>query len=306
MEGLVNIKDMVRGRQISSAREAGVNRGDEVWVKVISTGSRLGLSMRDVDQKTGADLLPAARLAEASVASQLLAGGSAVPGGGLRGISGITVNPDDFNEGAAQRRRPAKKMTEAERWETKQLIASGERGASDSWIIRSNAPPCWYAYAMSCDICVCGAGFGWTSPCVRQPDSAQLQPYACHFNQRAIPPLRCRRRAVGAGLPYLRCREPGGDTSTATLHFCFSLAVARRRLLDTGPVCCILLLHALCSSRMHASKQRHRFAVGTAVKSDATAMTLMHKLCFNGCLEQQWGTERRLPAVPCSRAPYNS
>lgn len=107
-----------------------------VLEQVISvTGTRVSLSMRDVDQASGADLLPPGRQADASLASQLMGGGGGAAGGavsGLRGISGITVNPDDFNENAVQKRRPAKKMSEAEKWETKQLIASGGvRAASE-------------------------------------------------------------------------------------------------------------------------------------------------------------------------------
>lgn len=56
-EGLVHIS------MISSSRAANTSsllkRGQQVWVKVISiSGSRVGLSMRDVNQDTGEDLLP--------------------------------------------------------------------------------------------------------------------------------------------------------------------------------------------------------------------------------------------------------
>lgn len=56
-EGLVHIS------MISSSRAASTSsllkRGQQVWVKVISiSGSRIGLSMRDVNQETGEDLLP--------------------------------------------------------------------------------------------------------------------------------------------------------------------------------------------------------------------------------------------------------
>jgi ATP-dependent RNA helicase DHX8/PRP22 len=42
----------------------------------------------------------------------------------LQGISGIVANPDDFDE-TRTARRPGKRLTEAEQWEAKQLIASG-------------------------------------------------------------------------------------------------------------------------------------------------------------------------------------
>jgi hypothetical protein len=59
-------------------------------VKVLSvSGQRVSLSMRDVDQATGQDLLPGARLAADGVNPSGPAGGDAP--GGLRGLSGIKV-----------------------------------------------------------------------------------------------------------------------------------------------------------------------------------------------------------------------
>ena len=43
-----------------------MKRGQDVWVKVISiNGDRMSLSMRDVDQETGRDLLPQTKPAPA-------------------------------------------------------------------------------------------------------------------------------------------------------------------------------------------------------------------------------------------------
>lgn len=67
-----------------------------------------------VRQATGKDLLP----------THLIPGAAGADANGLKGLSGIKVNPDDFDETRAQR-RPGKKLTEAEQWEAKQLIASG-------------------------------------------------------------------------------------------------------------------------------------------------------------------------------------
>ncbi len=76
-EGLVhltNISKQARG----SAKDL-VNRGQPAWVKVISqAGGKLSLSMRDVDQATGQDLLP--------VNMERLAGGE-VPNS-IKGLSG--------------------------------------------------------------------------------------------------------------------------------------------------------------------------------------------------------------------------
>lgn len=94
-----------------------MHKGQAVWVKVVSIIGKLSLSMRDVDQNTGQDLLP----------SQAVYPSSSNPGPagaqGLRGLSGITVKDDD--KGNLPRRRPGKRLTSPERWEITQLIKSG-------------------------------------------------------------------------------------------------------------------------------------------------------------------------------------
>lgn len=60
-------------------------------MKVLSmSGQRISLSMRDVDQATGQDLLPGARLGADGVNPS---GPSAAPSQGLHGLSGIKVGP---------------------------------------------------------------------------------------------------------------------------------------------------------------------------------------------------------------------
>ena len=65
-EGMVHI-GQVSKTKIGHPREAGLSRGSDCWVKVISVGSGSGqtseggkimLSLKDVDQKTGRDLMP--------------------------------------------------------------------------------------------------------------------------------------------------------------------------------------------------------------------------------------------------------
>mmetsp|Transcript_33661 Transcript_33661/g.95228 ORF Transcript_33661/g.95228 Transcript_33661/m.95228 type:complete len:1172 (-) Transcript_33661:83-3598(-) len=112
-EGLVHLSNMAASRP-SSAKEV-VQRGQEVWVKVISTaGQRLSLSMRDVDQKTGEDLVP--------INTSLAHNPSRPDGGGLRGLSGVKATEEDRD---VDTRRSRKRLTSPERWEAKQLIASG-------------------------------------------------------------------------------------------------------------------------------------------------------------------------------------
>jgi ATP-dependent RNA helicase DHX8/PRP22 len=56
-EGLAHVYH-IASRRVANAKDA-VERDQEVWVKVISIGEKkMSLSMRDVDQKTGQDVLP--------------------------------------------------------------------------------------------------------------------------------------------------------------------------------------------------------------------------------------------------------
>lgn len=55
-DGLVHVSQLQSGARVENPSDV-VQKGDEVWVKVISVaGGRIGLSMRDVDQRTGRDL----------------------------------------------------------------------------------------------------------------------------------------------------------------------------------------------------------------------------------------------------------
>ncbi len=57
-EGLVHISELRREGRVTAVTDV-VSRGDEVWVKVRSiTGTKISLSMRDMDQQTGEDLNP--------------------------------------------------------------------------------------------------------------------------------------------------------------------------------------------------------------------------------------------------------
>jgi ATP-dependent RNA helicase DHX8/PRP22 len=83
-------------------------------------GSRIGLSMKDVDQNTGQDLTPHLRIKseaelaaeEAQTARRAMSGANAIPVGGAAPANDAPV-------------RSAKRLTSPERWEIKQLIASG-------------------------------------------------------------------------------------------------------------------------------------------------------------------------------------
>ncbi|KAK4415693.1 putative pre-splicing factor ATP-dependent RNA helicase DEAH5 [Sesamum alatum] len=121
-EGLVHVSQMAT-RRITNAKDV-VKRDQEVYVKVISvSGNNLSLSMRDVDQNSGKDLLP---LKRTDVDDGLRTNPSSRnEGGGMGsriGLSGIKIIEEDE---AVPSRRPLKRMSSPERWEAKQLIASG-------------------------------------------------------------------------------------------------------------------------------------------------------------------------------------
>ncbi|PUZ60922.1 hypothetical protein GQ55_4G216800 [Panicum hallii var. hallii] len=123
-EGLVHVSQMP-GRRVSATR------GQEVFVKVVSVdGTKLGLSMRDIDQDTGRDLLPfRLRSWEDDVPRTNPTAHRATAAGYRKGVSGICV-PDEDEVGPAPR-RPTRRMSSPERWEMKQLIASGVLDAKD-------------------------------------------------------------------------------------------------------------------------------------------------------------------------------
>lgn len=119
-EGLVHISQ-IASRRVVNAKEA-VKRDQDVWVKVISiSGQKMSLSLRDVDQKTGEDMLPMKKSTDddALRANPL---SSNQPPTKRTGLSGITIVDEDENMPS---RRPLKRMSSPEKWEAKQLVASG-------------------------------------------------------------------------------------------------------------------------------------------------------------------------------------
>ncbi|KAL6646862.1 hypothetical protein ACP70R_015556 [Stipagrostis hirtigluma subsp. patula] len=122
-EGLVHVSQMANKR-VANAKEV-VKRDQEVYVKVVSVkGQKLSLSMRDVDQDTGKDLLPMQRGGDDAPRANPSGGNVNGGGSGRRlGLSGIVITEED--EAAPASRRPLKRMSSPERWEAKQLIASG-------------------------------------------------------------------------------------------------------------------------------------------------------------------------------------
>ncbi|KAG6745655.1 hypothetical protein POTOM_050154 [Populus tomentosa] len=120
-EGLVHVSQIAT-RRVGNAKDV-VKRDQEVYVKVISvSGNKLSLSMRDVDQNSGKDLLPLKKRddEEDGFRSNALGLSKEVPVT-RTGLSGIRIVEEDTGPS----RRPLKRMSSPEKWEAKQLIASG-------------------------------------------------------------------------------------------------------------------------------------------------------------------------------------
>ncbi len=123
----MHISSIQQGGRVNSATDL-LSRGQTVKVKVLSVaGSRISLSMKDVDQTTGRDLTPHLRIKSESeldqerqeLAQRASSGANAMPLGG-KGSDPPTSTV-----------RSAKRLTSPERWEIKQLISSGVIDASE-------------------------------------------------------------------------------------------------------------------------------------------------------------------------------
>ncbi|KAJ5918958.1 hypothetical protein N7466_002959 [Penicillium verhagenii] len=128
VDGLVHVSAMQEGARVNHPSDL-VSRGQPVKVKVVSIeGTRIGLSMKEADQATGMDLIPQRRLASGANMQRLDGGG---PGGDRYGglSADVPVIVEDDTNGRPMRNR--KRMTSPERWEIRQLIASGVASAAD-------------------------------------------------------------------------------------------------------------------------------------------------------------------------------
>ncbi|KAK7748662.1 DEAH-box ATP-dependent RNA helicase prp22 [Cytospora paraplurivora] len=122
VDGLVHISALVEGQRVNHPSDL-VARGQSVKVKVVKIeGNRIGLSMKEVDQETGQDLSPQARI-------QSGANSMALGGGRGDGDGDVLMSGQPQSMGPPKRQK--KRMTSPERWEIRQLIASGVAKASD-------------------------------------------------------------------------------------------------------------------------------------------------------------------------------
>ncbi|KAI6025877.1 P-loop containing nucleoside triphosphate hydrolase protein [Pisolithus orientalis] len=123
VEGMVHVSNIQHGVRANSASDL-LSRGQNVKVKVMSiAGSRIGLSMKDVDQETGRDLTPNLRIkSEAELEEERRRAARA---------SGPNSLPLRSKDEPSSNIRSAKRLTSPERWELKQLISSGVIDASE-------------------------------------------------------------------------------------------------------------------------------------------------------------------------------
>ncbi|KAF9316103.1 DEAH-box ATP-dependent RNA helicase prp22 [Podila horticola] len=120
VEGMVHIGMLAAGR-VNEVSDV-VKRNEVVKVKVMSvTSTRLSLSMKDVDQKTGKDLSPHLRIRTKEEMEQDAARNPDKPSSSVVPII----------EGDEPRSSKLKRMSSPERFEHQQLIASGVLSASD-------------------------------------------------------------------------------------------------------------------------------------------------------------------------------
>ncbi|EED22136.1 RNA helicase-like splicing factor (HRH1), putative [Talaromyces stipitatus ATCC 10500] len=126
VDGLVHVSAMQEGARVNHPSDL-VSRGQPVKVKVISIqGTRIGLSMKEVDQVTGRDLIPEKRLASGANMERLSGSDGKDRYGNLS--SDVPVIEGDYDR---KQFRNKKRLTSPERWEIKQLIASGAVSAAD-------------------------------------------------------------------------------------------------------------------------------------------------------------------------------
>ncbi|KAK8106184.1 Helicase associated domain-containing protein [Apiospora kogelbergensis] len=132
VDGMVHISQLVEGQRVNHPSDL-LTKGQDVKVKVTKIeGSRIGLSMKEVDQVTGQDLVPESRIQSGAAREAFGAGSGAnsmALGGGRNGY--VDTQTAALSEYAAQPRHQKKRMTSPERWEIRQLIASGVAKASD-------------------------------------------------------------------------------------------------------------------------------------------------------------------------------
>lgn len=125
-EGLLHMSQITKGKVFDVAEV--LKRNQKVKVKVLSiVGSKLSVSMKDVDQTTGQDLKPK-RGADGAAGADDLHSNPARPLGLSDPAALRSRQLDDERE---HNRARTKRLSSPERWEMTQLLASGAMGTRD-------------------------------------------------------------------------------------------------------------------------------------------------------------------------------
>lgn len=126
VDGLVHVSAIQEGARVNQPSDL-LSRGQPVKVKVVKIeGQRIGLSMKEVDQVSGQDLAPSRRIASGANMERM--NGLALNDRYGALSDSVPVIEGDMN---GRSRGNRKRMTSPERWEIKQLIASGAVSAQD-------------------------------------------------------------------------------------------------------------------------------------------------------------------------------
>ena len=116
VDGLVHVSQIQEGTRVNHPSDI-VATNDSVKVKVLKMeGSRISLSMKEVDQSSGIDLKPEKQFGTGANMQAL--------GGSTNAIEHSVV-PVIEDGDHAKRKTQKKRINESERWELQQLIASG-------------------------------------------------------------------------------------------------------------------------------------------------------------------------------------
>ncbi|EXJ63471.1 adenosinetriphosphatase [Cladophialophora psammophila CBS 110553] len=124
--GLIHVSAIQQGARVNHPSDL-LFRGQHVKVKIVKMeNNKTSLSMKEVDQVTGQDLVPSRRIASGANMERLNGMPSDDRYGNLS--STVPVVEDGY---ASKSGKSRKRLTSPERWEIKQLIASGAISAQD-------------------------------------------------------------------------------------------------------------------------------------------------------------------------------
>lgn len=133
MEGLVHISNLREKGRVTAVTDV-VERHKAVKVKVISiAGSKISLSMKDVDQETGEDLNPqnTKRLIQTSLeeaeqqgSNNSMASRNPDRPDHLSGISLTNTSNEEASSQQASNKKKVKEISDFEKWELKQLMSA--------------------------------------------------------------------------------------------------------------------------------------------------------------------------------------